>query len=309
LLWPAFAVAIVATEAAEFTGITIGLSLLGSPSVSASTAMAACIVFVLLAARGTVSRRLEWCAVGTTIVVAAVYALDCLLLHPHAAPIVDSLVHPAIRGGGAVLAITGIVGATIMPHNLFLHSGLVRERFREPAASGAKFRHVVATAGALGVATLVNAAILIVGNSVNASTIDRAFVALKPLAGNASAIAFGVALTLAGIAALGSSARAGDMVLNEGAPIHWSPVVRRLAGVGIAIALFALSVTPAALLIATQVILGLTLPLAVIPLVALAWRQTVRPMRVSFVLPASIVVASLTLVCDGTVLYHLFLLH
>ena len=308
-LWPAYAVAVIATEIAEFTGVVVGISLVTHVPWPAAIALGIALFSLLLCAGGTTARRFERFAMLTTALLAAAYAVDCALLKPALAPIVAGALTPGIPGPGALLAVVGIVGATIMPHNLFLHGGLVVGRLRDVHGAQRRLveRHAITdTVIALTIATAVNGAILVVGGAVGATTIERAFATLLPVAGAGSALIFGIALIAAGLAATGSGVCAADVIFHDGAPLRLSRLQRRALALVPAAAALALGVSPTLLLIVSQVALALILPAVVVPLIALVVRGTLRRTRGGLILLASSsTVVAAALVCDGVLITSL----
>jgi manganese transport protein len=309
-LWPLYALAIVATEIAEFTGVVLGLQLVLHLARGPAVGAAGALFLALLLAGGTTARRFERFAIATTALLALAYAIDCAILQPPLGALAAGALIPSLPGPGALLAVVGIVGATIMPHNLFLHGGLVLERLgRAPAAERPRIERLAVreTALALGVATVVNAAILVVGATVKASTVESAFATLVPVAGNGSALLFGIALIAAGLAATASGACAGDIVCHRAAPVRLTPLSRRALALGPAAALLLSGASPTVLLLASQVALGLILPAVVVPLIALAARNAPQRTRGGRLLLASTTtVVAAALLCDGVLITSVF---
>ena len=308
-IWPVYALAIVATEVAEFTGIVVGLELVMHLARPAAIGLGVALFVGMLCAGGTTLRRFECFAIVTTAFLAVAYALDVILLRPAAGPIVSGALVPRLPGTGALLAIVGIVGATIMPHNLFLHGGLVTDRLKNAAPLNRRRveRHAVwDTVVALVVATAINAAIMIVGNAVGATTVEGAFATLIPVAGTGAALLFGLALVAVALAATGGGVCAGDVIFHAGAPMRVSLVQRRALALVPASVLLGAGVSPTLLLVASQVVLALILPMVVVPLIALVLRGALRHTRGGLLLLASsstVVVAAM--VCDGVLITSL----
>jgi manganese transport protein len=308
-LWPLYTLAIVATEVAEFTGVVIGIELVARVPLATAIAAGIALFVAMLLFGGATVRRFERFAITTTAFLAVAYAIDCALLRPAAGPIIAGALVPSLAGPGALLAVVGIVGATIMPHNLFLHGGLVASRFSEvppPERTGVERRAVRDTVIALAIATAINAGILIVGNAVGATTVESAFTTLVPVAGAGSALLFGVALIAAGLAATGSGVCAGDVIFHAGAPMRLTLLQRRALALVPAATLLALGISPTALLVGSQVALALILPAVVVPLITLVVRGTVRRTRGGLLLLASsstVVVAAM--ICDGVLITSL----
>jgi manganese transport protein len=308
-LWPVYTVAIVATEVAEFTGVVVGVELVARVPLPAALAVGVALFLGLLLVGGATFRRFERFAIATTAFLAVAYAVDIALLRPAPGPVIAGAFVPSLPGNGALLAVIGIVGATIMPHNLFLHGGLVADRLRRTPRSErhvVQRRFVVDTGVALTIATAINAAILCVGHAVGATTVEGAFVTLRPVAGAGAALIFGVALIAAGLAATGAGVCAGDVIYHDGAPMRLNVLQRRALAIVPAVALLAGGISPTVLLIASQVALAIVLPTVVIPLIALALRGAVRRTRGGQLLVATsstVIVAALA--CDGILITSL----
>jgi manganese transport protein len=302
-LWYVYALAIVATELAEFVGLVVGIQMLFGCSLHISIALGVAVFALMLIAGGATVKRFEIIAAATTAVLGVTYAIELFILHPAMAPIVDGALRPHIATPGALLAVVGIAGATIMPHNLFLHGGLVRDQLRKNAPGRKQSivkSAVLATIATLSIATLINAAIVVVGASTHAPTIESAFRTLRPLASGAAGMLFGAALIAAALAATASGACAGDIVCAHGAPFALSRLQRRVLALGPAVALLALGLSPTSLLLASQIALGLALPMVIVPLLVLVLRERPMKTRADLALIAlSIAILGASCACDG----------
>ena len=293
--------AIVATEVAEFVGLVVGLQMVFRLELRPAIAIGLAIFLLLLLAGGVTFRRFERIAIVTTSLLALIYAVEIGVLHPPVLPILRGALLPAIPDGGAWIAVVGILGATIMPHNLFLHAGLFKDHLRAKAerdVAASVRRAACATVCTLLVATLVNAAILIVGAATHGTTIEQAFLTLRPLAGPTASLVFGIALIGVSVAATAGGACAGDIICAD-APVKLSQLQRRLIALSPAVVLLVAGCSPTALLVWSQVALAAALPAVVIPLFILVVRQ--RNMRNTFDqaligLSALVLIASCT--CD-----------
>ncbi len=302
-LWPAYAAAIVATEIAEFTGVVLGLELVTSLSRTLVVALAGFTFLALLACGATSARRFERLAIATTAVLAGTSAIALVVLHPAVGPIVAGIVHPKLPDGAAFLAVIGIVGATIMPHNLFMHGALFLDRVRAAApadADNVRRRAERETIVALTFATGINAAILIVGAAIHATDIETAFRALHASLGAIAGIAFAATLIVAALAATASGVCAGDAICGEGAPLRLSPIMRRLCALVPAMALLGFGFSASTLIVVSQIALGLILPTVVVPLIALVCKGTLRRTHGGRLLIAATTIVGLgSLSCDG----------
>ena len=302
-LWYVYATAIVATEVAEFVGVAVGLRMLFNLDLLAATAAAIAVFALMLIAGGATVKRFEMLAAATTAVLGVAYAFEIGMLHPAIAPIVHGALVPQVQGTGALLAIVGIVGATVMPHNLFLHGGLIRDQLRRSAIAqrtGVVKSAVIATIATLTIATLINGAIVVVGAATHAVTIERAFQTLRPVAGSAAATIFGISLVAAALAATASGACAGDIVCAHGAPFALSRFQRRVLAIGPAVVCLLVGISPTSLLLASQIALGLALPAVIVPLIVLVLRERTMETRADrFLIGISTVILIATFACDG----------
>jgi manganese transport protein len=181
---------------------------------------------------------------------------------------------PHLPNTQALVMAVGIIGATVMPHNLFLHSALVRRSMGSggpPTTANPSHRRFFRseTLVALNVAAVVNTAILIVGAAVNSGgSFQHAIALLRPY-GGILGTAFGGALLLSGIAASLTATVSGDYIFRSLAPLRVTPVVRRAVTILPAAAVIAAGVSIPGILVWSQVVLALILPLALVPLVLL----------------------------------------
>jgi manganese transport protein len=308
-LWPPYCLAIIATELGEFVGLAIGVQLVLGCSFMVALGLAIFAFALLLLAGGTLARGFERVAVATTATVAAAYVFEILTLHPKAAPIVEGLVSPHVRDSGAAAAVVGIIGATIMPHNLFLHGGLLKDALAD--ASSARRGRVVrsailTTVATLLIATVINAAILVVGSCTHSLTIEQAFRTLRPMAGSSAALVFGSALIGVSLAAAAGGACAGDIIFSSG-PVSFTRLQRRALAIAPAAALLAFGIPASAVLVGSQIILAMALPAVVIPLVIIALKdRSMKTFADRTLLSASAVVLVATCACNGMLISLLF---
>jgi manganese transport protein len=293
--------AIIATEISEFVGLVVGLQMVFRLDFRPAIGIGLAVFLLLLLTGGSMFKRFERIAIATTSFLAVVYAVEIGVLHPPLLAIVKGTTLPVVPDGAAWIAVVGIVGATIMPHNLFLHAGLFKAQLTAAGrrnVPGAVKRAALATVCTLFVATLVNAAILIVGAATDGTTIEGAFLTLRPLAGPTASLVFGLALIGVSLAATAGGACAGDIVCAD-APIKLSQPQRRVIALAPAVVLLVAGCSPTLLLVWSQVALALALPGVVIPLFMLVVRQ--RDMKNPFdraLVGASALVLLASCTCD-----------
>ena len=324
-LWVACELAIIACDLAEVIGTAIALNLLfGIPLIGGAliTALDAFLVLLLMN-RGF--RYLEAFVVALLVIIFGCFAVQIFAAAPPAGTILHSMFVPSseIVTNPAMLYIAiGIIGATVMPHNLYLHSSIVQTRAYERTESGKREAIKWATVDstiALMLALFVNAAILIVAavafhgsGHEDVAEIGQAFELLSPLLGlGIASVLFAVALLASGLNSTVTATLAGQIVMEGFLHLRIPQWARRLLTRGIAIvpvvvvtALYGEKGT-AELLVFSQVVLSMQLPFAVVPLVMFV---SDRKKMGAFAIPRGVallawVVATLILVLNFKLLY------
>jgi manganese transport protein len=285
-LWLACEAAIIACDLAEVIGTAIALQLLFGIPLVAGALITALDAFLLLALMNKGFRFLEAFVVALLLVIAACFAVQIAAAAPPLAAILKGLApSPEIVGNRQMLYVAiGIIGATVMPHNLYLHSSLVQTRAFDRGEAGRRDAIRWATTDstiALMLALFVNGAILVVAAAVfhasghtEVAEIGQAFRLLSPLLGlGAASVLFAVALLASGINSTVTATLAGQIVMEGFLRLRIPPWARRLLTRGIAV-IPVIAVTAlygdrgtAELLVLSQVVLSMQLPFAVVPLV------------------------------------------
>lgn len=283
ILWVLTELAIIATDLAEVLGSAIGLQLLFHIPLAYGVIITALDTFIILLIQKFGVRKLEAIVVGLISVIGLSFLVEILLSRPDYDLVVRGFI-PALPGPGALFIATGILGATVMPHNLYLHSSLVQSRNIERNDAGIrqaiKF-NVFDSVVALNLAFFVNAAILVMSaavfyrsGNVEVDEIQKAFKLLEPILGTALAPAlFGVALIASGQASTITGTLTGQIIMEGFINIRLQPWVRRLVTRLLAIipAMFVIvyfgEASTGWLLVLSQVILSMQLSFAVVPLI------------------------------------------
>ncbi|MBX6350848.1 MAG: Nramp family divalent metal transporter [Clostridia bacterium] len=316
--WGFFAtaeLAAMATDLAEFLGAALGFYLLLHLPLLPAVLLTGVVVLVLLGLSRLRLSRLELVIVGLVAVVGLAYFVEVWLARPDWARIGEGLLLPRVPSGGALLVAIGVLGATVMPHNLFLHSAVVQSRRR-----AADDRHneralrlsYVDTAVALNIAFLINASMIVMSASVFAgkgltiASIEAAHRALSPLLGPLAAAAFAVALLASGLSSSVTGTLAGQTILEGFVGRRVPVVVLRLVTMIPALVVVGAGVDAFRVLVLSQVFLSLQLPFTVAALLYLATRRRVmngRPVRgpllwAGLLAGATIVVANALLLWD-----------
>lgn len=269
--------AMVATDLAEFMGMAVALNLLlGLPLVLAAW-LTVLDVFLILYLERFGFRALELAITGLVAVVGLAYVVEVALARPPALELAKHLFLPnaALGDPGALYVALGILGATVMPHNLFLHSAQVKTRLGEARKRVYRFL-LLDTVLALSGAWLVNAAILIVAarvfhtHGIVITDLGQAYHALAPLLGHLAALAFGVGLLASGLSSTVTGTLAAQVVVEGFLGVRANPARLRLVTRLLAVVPASLALTvhaaPMALIVFSQVVLSLQLPFTLLPL-------------------------------------------
>jgi len=275
-LWITAEIAAMATDLAEFLGGAVGFNLLfGIPLFPAALLTGVVISLILLLERYGF-RKVEMAIIGLIAVIGFGYMLEIWLVKPPFGEIVRGLAVPSLPVGATLVAV-GIIGATVMPHNLYLHSALIQTRVRPADSLSRKqsvFRLAVVDAlVALNGAFFVNSAILVMsatafsGGRLAEYSLESAHQTLTPLLGPLAGIAFALALLASGLASSTTATMAGQVIM-EGFIHHRMNVwLRRFITMLPTLLIIGLGIDPLQILVLSQVSLSFQLPFAMIPLV------------------------------------------
>jgi len=284
VLWILAEIAIAATDLAEVLGAAIGMQLLFGLPLLAGVLLTTLDTFLLMVLQRRGMRLMEAFIIVLITTIGACLALEILLARPDVGAIAVGLV-PSLPDGGALYLAIGVLGATVMPHNLYLHSALVQSRkiLKTPTGirTGLRF-NAVDSVVALNGALLVNGALMIMAAAAfhgaghtDVTEIQEAHHLLEPLLGWMAPAAFAIALIAAGQASTVTGTLAGQIVMEGYIRVRLRPEVRRLVTRGLAIIPAALTIllmgeqATGDLLVLSQVVLSLQLSYAVIPLIHL----------------------------------------
>ena len=299
-LWVQAELIAMATDLAEFVGAAIALNLLfGMPLLPAGL-VTAVVAFALLGLQTRGYRRFEIVIAGMLGVILVGFLVDTLLIDHDAAGIAGGFV-PGFAGTDSLLLATGILGATVMPHVIYLHSALTQRRI--PTRTDGEKRRVlrfqrIDVMIAMGVAGIINMSMLVIAASLfhasglaDVDSIEGAHAAFGDLVGPGAALAFALALLASGFAASSVGTYAGQVVMqgfiNRTIPL----AARRLVTMTPALVVLAVGLDPSRSLVISQVVLSFGIPFALVPLVMLPRRREVMGALVNR--PATTAVASL----------------
>jgi manganese transport protein len=280
LLWAQAELVAMATDLAEFVGAAVALNLLFGVPLLTGAVIAAVVSAGLLALAPTGRRRFETVIGGLLAIVLAGFLYQVLQLGP-----LDGLAGglvPGFAGMDSVLLATGMLGATVMPHVIYLHSALTQHLHSSDVD---RRRRLMRTARwdivvALGLAALVNATMLVVAAEALHGTgvgeaLEEAHAGLGAVLGPGAALAFALALLASGLAASSVGTYSGQVVM-EGFLRRRVPLwLRRLLTMMPPLGVLAIGVDPTRALVLSQVVLSFGIPFALVPLVLLGRRRDV----------------------------------
>lgn len=290
VLWAAAELAMIATDMAEIIGAAIGFSLIFDLPLAAGAVLAGASSFALLGVRTAYKRGFRW--VEFTImamvgIISLAFVFEMLLAQPTATQVGAGLV-PSVPGPAALYVAIGMLGATVMPHSVYLHPTIVQDRRTRLVdengdTEAVHWRHfylesadtVVALFGAM----FVNGAMLIVAaaalQGTGISTLEEAYVTLLGVFGANASLAFGVALIAAGLASSLVATMAGQTVMDGFLDLNVNVWIRRSVTLVPSLAIVMAGFDPTSVLVASQVALSFELPFVLIPLLWFTYQEDV----------------------------------
>jgi manganese transport protein len=281
-LWVQAELMAMSTDIAEFIGAALGLNLLFHVPLVIAGVMTGFIAFAILELQRHGFRRFELAITALLGIIFLGFLYETLKIGPSASGSLQGLI-PGLQGTQSLYLAVGIIGATVMPHAIYLHSALTQGRMpvRDDAERGRVLRFErMDVIVALGVAGLVNLAMLAVAAKLfhgtghtNVTTIQQAHAGFANLVGGTAALAFAVALLASGASSSSVGTYAGQVVMAGFINLRVPLLVRRLVTMIPAIVVLALGVSPTSALVLSQVVLSFGIPFALIPLVHLTSRH------------------------------------
>ena len=313
-LWVQAEVIAMATDLAEFIGAALALNLLFGIPLFPAGLLTAVGAFGILELQRRGFRPLEAVISALVGVIVVAFAFQMFYAQPDADRIITGLFTPGFAGTESVLLAAGILGATVMPHVIYLHSALTQRRVvgRTDEERKKIFRFelidvviAMAIAGTINASMLIMAAALFHANGLNVGDIDFAFEQLKVLEGSTPAILFGVALLASGLSSSSVGTMAGQVVMqgfiNRRIPLF----LRRLITMFPALVILAIGLNPSRSLVISQVVLSFGIPFALIPLLIHCRNRNVMGALVNHRLTTAVATVVVTLI----VCLNVFLLY
>jgi manganese transport protein len=276
-LWVLMELVAIFTDLAEFLGAALGFNLLLGIPMWIAGILTGITTFIVLALERRGFRSLEAVISAMVGMVAISYVIETIIVKPVWGEVLYHSVVPAFSGSESILLAAGILGATVMPHAIYLHSALMQGRVvvKKPTLLKRLFRYeLVDILIAMGVASLVNGAMLVMSaftfhanGLTDIGTIQMAYKTLEPLLGKASSYVFGFSLLMSGLSSASVGTMSGQVIMQGF--LNWEiPVwVRRLVTMVPSLVVIFLGLDPTRTLVVSQVLLSFGLPFAIIPLI------------------------------------------
>jgi manganese transport protein len=315
-MWVVSEIAAMATDLAEFLGGAIGLSLLVGMPLLWGMVVTAVLVYAILMSDRFGFRPVELIISLLVGVIAVCYLVEMFIAPVGWRAAALGTVLPQLPDSEALLLAVGIIGATVMPHAVYLHSGLTQGRI--PARNAAETRTVLRISNtevvvALAIAGLVNMAMVMMAAAAfhaghpDVAEIETAYHTLAPLLGGAAAVVFLISLLASGVSSSTVGTMAGQMIMQGFVALSIPVWVRRLATMIPAFVVVALGVNATRALVISQVLLSIALPLPMIALLIFTRRKDLMGEFVNGALThaAAIVGAAVVLGLNGFLIWQM----
>jgi manganese transport protein len=284
-LWIQAEAIAMATDLAEFLGAAIGIHLLTGLGLFPSAVASGVAAFAILALLRFGARLLEAVIAVLVGVIGACYVAELTFAHPDFGAVLHHAVVPQFGSSEAVLLSVGILGATVMPHVIYLHSALTQDRLvpetDEDAQTLLRYTRIdvviaMTIAGVINVAMLVMAASTFFKSGLlHVDSLEGAHKTLQPILGGASSVLFALALIASGLSSSAVGTLSGQVVMQGFIRRQIPVTVRRLVTMVPAFIVIAIGVDPSRTLVLSQVVLSFGIPFALVPLVIFTARRDV----------------------------------
>ena len=284
-LWLQAEAIAMATDLAEFLGAAIGFQLLFGWGLFPSALVTGAAAFAILSLQRFGFRPLEAVIAVLVGVIGICYVAELTFAHPDYGSVLHHAVVPEFGSSEAVLLSVGILGATVMPHVIYLHSALTQDRLvpetDEDAQTLLRYTRVDVII-AMSIAGLINVAMLVMAASTffqkglrNVDSLDGAHKTLEPILGGASSALFALALLASGLSSSAVGTLSGQVVMQGFIRRQVPLMVRRLVTMVPAFVVIAIGIDPSRTLVISQVVLSFGIPFALVPLVYFTARRDI----------------------------------
>lgn len=309
--------AAMATTMAEFLGGALGIYLLFGISLKLAGAITCIVTFAIIYMQKYGQRVVEIIITILVAIICVAYGLEVFLAKPDWVSVGLHTLVPSLPNGRAVFIAVGMLGATVMPHVIYLHSQLVQCR-NKGMTSEEKLKHYrmekIDVTIAMNIAFLVNASMVIVSAAVfynqglAVDSIEQAHQSLTPLLGQLSSGAFAIALLASGFSSSAVGAMAGETVMDGFVDINIPLNTKRLVTMAPAMLVILAGINPMKALVISQVCLSFALPAAIIPMIIITGRKELMGDFVNTALTKAVgcLITSLIIGLNAVLLYLVF---
>lgn len=272
--WVQAEIIAMATDLAEFIGAAIGFKLLLGVTLLEGAILTGIATFLILMLQKRGQKPLEWVIGSLLLFVALAYMVELVFSQPQLGPLLKGMALPDLPNGDAVFLAAGVLGATIMPHVIYLHSSLTQaagENSKADRYAATKFDVAIAMtiAGFVNLAMMATAAAAFHFNGHSGVTdLDLAYLTLQPLLGQAAATIFGLSLVAAGLSSTVVGTLAGQVVMQGFVRFYIPLWVRRVVTMLPSFIVIMLGMDATRILVLSQVLLSFGIALALVPLLS-----------------------------------------
>ncbi|CAI0981485.1 Nramp family divalent metal transporter [Serratia quinivorans] len=272
--WVQAEIIAMATDLAEFIGAAIGFKLLLGVTLLEGAILTGIATFLILMLQQRGQKSLEWVIGSLLLFVALAYMVELVFSQPQLGPLLTGMALPDLPNGDAVFLAAGVLGATIMPHVIYLHSSLTQaagenSKADRYAATKVDVAIAMTIAGFVNLAMMATAAAAFHFNGHSGITdLDQAYLTLQPLLGQAAATIFGLSLVAAGLSSTVVGTLAGQVVMQGFVRFYIPLWVRRVVTMLPSFIVIMLGMDATRILVLSQVLLSFGIALALVPLLS-----------------------------------------
>lgn len=272
--WVQAEIIAMATDLAEFIGAAIGFKLLLGVTLLEGAILTGIATFLILMLQKRGQKPLEWVIGSLLLFVALAYMVELVFSQPQLGPLLKGMALPDLPNGDAVFLAAGVLGATIMPHVIYLHSSLTQaagenSKAERYAATKVDVAIAMTIAGFVNLAMMATAAAAFHFNGHSGITdLDQAYLTLQPLLGQAAATIFGLSLVAAGLSSTVVGTLAGQVVMQGFVRFYIPLWVRRVVTMLPSFIVIMLGMDATRILVLSQVLLSFGIALALVPLLS-----------------------------------------
>ena len=274
--WVQAEIIAMATDLAEFIGAAVGFKLLFGVTLLEGACITAVVTWGILMLQSRGQKPLEFVVGGLLLFVAAAYIVELVFSRPHLPSLLEGALFPGLPNGHAVYLAAGVLGATVMPHVIYLHSALTQHTQDQGTLSQRLHSTRVDVAIAMTIAGFVNLAMMAMAAAAfhdsgyqQVAELETAYQTLTPLLGQAAATLFGLSLVASGISSTVVGTLAGQVVMQGFVRFTIPLWLRRAITMAPAFVVIAMGLNTTEILVLSQVILSFGIALALIPLLIL----------------------------------------